>query len=120
MFKNMPLIFFIFLLLSACAHNNIEDHFKESKTGWTKERVFKRFGQPDESFEDSDFKYYVYSIKKKSKGKSKSPIVWNVRYVFEHNKVVDVIEERLATSDELDKLSPLMADPKVQDDKNSL
>lgn len=120
MFKNMPLIFFIFLVLSACAHNKIDDHFKESKTGWTKQQVFKRFGQPDESFEDSDFKYYVYKINKNSKTKSGTPVVWNVRYVFEQNKVVDVIEERLATSDELDRLDPIMADPKIQNDKDSL
>lgn len=104
MFKNIPLLFYLIFLLEACTHKNLEDHFQESKTGWTKQQIFKRFGSPDESYEDSTFKYYIYKILKPSNSNPKKDIEWQVRYVFEQNKVVDVIEERVATSDELDKL----------------
>ena len=107
MSKFIPLLLCLSLTIASCAHNNLEAHFQESKTGWTKQRVFKKFGPPTETSEDTNFQYYLYKFTKPSVLKGQSATEWQVRYVFENNKVVDVIEERVPTAAELDKLDSM-------------
>lgn len=104
MYKFIPLLFCLCLCIASCTHNNLEAHFQDSKTGWTKDQVFKKFGPPAETLEDSEFQYYIYTYKKPAKTKSVRFVTWQVRYVFENNKVIDVIEERVPTPEELDAL----------------
>lgn len=104
MSKIIPLIFSVLFFTASCTHNNLEAHFQKSRTGWTKEEVFKSFGPPDESYEDTNFKYYVYKYIRGSKNQKNTNVLWHVKYVFKNNKVVELIKERQATAKELDKL----------------
>lgn len=89
----------------SCSNKNLEAHFKESKTGWTKQQVFNTFGVPTETQEDSRFQYYIYVFYVNSKVKKGAQEKWQVRYIFENNKVVDVVKERHPSPEELDKLN---------------
>ncbi len=104
MSKFIPLLFCLFVLTASCSHSNLEAHFQKSQTGWSKEQVFRNFGTPDDSFEDSSFKYYVYKYVGKPKTYNNDSVIWNVKYVFKSNKVVEVLKERQPTAQELDKL----------------
>ncbi len=114
MFKFIPVLFFLAACIASCSHNNLEVHFQESQTGWTKEQVYKSFGPPTETSEDSNFQYYIYVYQKPAKNKSSRPIVWQVRYVFENNKVVDLVEERVPSPEELDELEKNQPKPKYK------
>lgn len=107
----------------SCAHQNLESHFKESKTGWSKDKVFKKHGPPSETQEDSRFQYYIYVFNRDSKIKNKPSEVWQVRYIFENNLVKDVVKERHPSPTELDKLDPKIDLNKnksqIEDDKDS-
>ncbi len=88
------------LLIASCAHNNLDDHFQKSMTGWTKSEVIQKFGSPDESQEDTNYNYFIYHVKS-----SKKPIrVWQVKYVFEHNNLIRVEKGLKPKPDEIDTL----------------
>lgn len=99
MIKIMPFLFFGMLYIASCAHNNLEDHSHKSRTGWTKSQIMKKFGSPDETFEDTDYSYYLYNVFSK-----KNSRLWQVKYVFQYNTLIKVEESLSPKSEELDQL----------------
>lgn len=100
MIKSISFLFCSLLFLVSCAHNNLDDHFQKSMTGWTKSQVIQKFGAPNETSEDSNYDYYFYNTKS-----SKKPIrIWQIKYVFEHNNLIRVEKSLKPTEEETDRL----------------
>ncbi len=105
MTKILPALFFMLILNASCSHTTVEDHFQNSKTGWSKLEVSKKFGPPDATSEDSNFSYYTYKVKSKpQKGSGKPVRFWDVVYKFQYNSLQSVEKKLIPTPEELDKL----------------
>ncbi len=119
MTKFIPLILFGLLFIASCTHNNVDDHFQKLKpssmTGWPKSQVIQHFGSPNESYEDSNFSYYIYHIVKSTENKNSR--IWHVKYIFQFNKLIKVEENLIPKSEELDKLNSEINNKKIKHNK---
>lgn len=96
---------FLILILAGCSHQKLKDHFNKSRLGWSKDQIFKEFGSPNESYEDSDYMYYVYRVRQKYSAQKIR--TWDVKYYFQGNKVQKVVQELVPTAEELEEIENL-------------
>ena len=91
-----------FAAVSSCASQGFKGHFGKSRTGFSKAQILKRFGPPNQTFEDSHYFFYIYRLR----SAGKNPRLWNIKYKFLNNALVVVTKELIPTPEELDRLDP--------------